>query len=443
MPVGEPGTGGRAVPVRLAALMAVFFFGLGAWVPTLSTYLMSTPDRGGLGLPTAEVGLVYSTFAFGGMLAPLVIGLLTDRLFRGERVLGAACLGAAGLVWAAAAWCDQAAPGMADAYRAAGAVPDPTDAPEVRRAATAAFNRLFLLMLGYAVLLQLALTLTTVVTLRNLADPTRRFARVRLWGTVGWIAAGVAVQEFFRPATTDVLYVAAAGSAAVGLYAFTLPATPPRGTGNSVGEILGLPALRLFRDRSFGVFVAAAFVTTAANQFYVVYGNRYLIDHRVYKPALTMTLAQVVEVACMFSLPFFDPRRRMKLLMLVGLGGYAVRGAVMAAGWVPLVVAIGVPMHGWGYTFFLVVASTYLDREAPPHLRASAQGIITFVSGGVGTWAGNVFAGWVVDYYRVGKTIDWAAVWVVPFGVCVAVFAAFAVLFRPPAERPVVSRPTA
>ncbi|MBX9628319.1 MAG: MFS transporter [Gemmataceae bacterium] len=414
--------------------MAGFYFGLGAWVPTLSTYLMSAPGRGGLGLPTAEVGLVYSTFAFGGILAPLAIGLLTDRLFRGERVLGAACLGAAGLAYAAAAWCDASVPGMDAAYQLANPA-DPTDDPAVRQAAGEAFGRLFGLMLGYAVLLQLSLTLTTVVTLRNLADPTRQFARVRLWGTVGWIAAGAAVQEVFRPATTDVLYLAAAASALTGLYAFTLPATPPRGTGNSVGEVLGLPALRLFRDRSFGVFVAAAFVTTAANQFYVVYGNRYLIDHEVYKPALTMTLAQVVEVGCMFSIPFFDPRHRMKLLMAVGLGGYAVRGAVMAAGWVPAVVAVGVPMHGWGYTFFFIVASTYLDREAPPHLRASAQGIITFVSGGVGTWAGNLFAGWVVDRYRVGGVIDWAAVWLIPLGVCVAVFAAFVVLFHPPREK--------
>ena len=427
--MGDPGTGGRAVPARLAALMAVYFFGLGAWVPTFSTYLMSTPDRGGLGLPTAEVGLVYSCFAFGGMLAPLVIGLLTDRLFRGERVLGVACLGAAGLVFAAAAWCDAAYPGMEAAYRAAGA-----GTPEVRRASAETFGRLFALMLGYAVLIQLVLTLTTVVTLRNLPDPTRQFARVRLWGTVGWIVAGVAVQELFRPATTDVLYLGAAAALFTGLYAFTLPATPPRGTGDTVGEILGLPALRLFRDRSFGVFVATAFVTTAANQFYVVYGNRYLIDHGVYKPALTMTLAQVVEVACMFSLPFFDPKHRMKALMLVGLGGYAVRGAVMAVGWVPAVVAVGVPMHGWGYTFFLVVASTYLDREAPPHLRASAQGIITFVSGGVGTWAGNLFAGWVVDHHRADGVVDWSAVWLVPLGVCVAVFVAFAALFHPPLE---------
>jgi len=87
-----------------------------------------------------------------------------------------------------------------------------------------------------------------------------------------------------------------------------------------------------------------------------------------------------------------------------------------------------------GYTFFLLVAQTYLDREAPPHLRASAQGIITFVSGGVGVWAGNTFAAAVVDHYRVGTTIDWHATWLIPLGVCAVVVAAFAAFFYPPPD---------
>ena len=145
-----------------------------------------------------------------------------------------------------------------------------------------------------------------------------------------------------------------------------------------------------------------------------------------------MTIAQVVEVACMFVLPLLRPKDRMKWLMAVGLAGYALRGLVMTIGWVPAVVAIGVPMHGWGYAFFMLVASTYLDREAPPHLRASAQGIITFISGGVGVWAGNMFAGWVVDANRVGTVVDWHRVWQVPLVGCTVILLAFIAFFRPP-----------
>ncbi|MDB5311694.1 MAG: putative nucleoside transporter YegT [Gemmataceae bacterium] len=452
-------------------MMFVFYFGVGSWVVTLSTYLMSAPVKGGLNFTTAEVGLIYSTFAFGGMLAPLAIGLLTDRLFRAERVLGVASLLSAGLIFSAGLWCDANFPKMDAAYRAGAerevvagrpalehftrlngdgpaaadddalreqvrhALDRVNDDPGVRRVAAEAFGPLFGLMLAYCVCMQLALTLTTVITLRNLPDPAHDFSRVRLFGTIGWIAAGVVLEGFFRPATTDVLYLGAAGAALVGVYAFTLPPTRPQGTGRSVAEAFGLPALRLFRDRSFVVFFLIAFVATGVNQFYVVYGHRYLTDHGVPKPALVMTLAQVVEVGCMFALPLLRPRDWMKPLMAVGLIGYTLRGLVMTVGWVPAVVALGVPMHGWGYTFFFLVAATYLDREAPPHLRGSAQGIITFVSGGLGVWAGNMFAGAVVDHYKVGTVIDWTPVWQVPFWVCAALVVAFLVLFKPPPDR--------
>lgn len=463
--------GARGVRARLCVMMFVFYLGMGAWVVTLSTYLMSAPVKGGLNFTTREVGLVYSTFAFGGMLAPLVIGLLTDRLFRAEVVLGVACLISAGLLLAAGLWCDANFPAVDAAYRAAaqrefvdgrpvldefkrlngGRTGDPqddalrdqvrhaldrvNDDPAVRGSAAHAFGTLFGIMLAYCVCMQLSLTLTTVIALRNVPDPGHDFSRVRLFGTLGWIAAGNALGMVLRPSSSDVLYLAAAASALLGLYSFTLPRTPPKGTGRSVVEAFGLPALRLFKDRSFVVFVAIAFVNTAMNQFYVVYGHRYLTDLGVPHAVQVMTVAQVVEVACMLALPFLRPKHWTKGLMAVGLAGYVLRGLVMATGWAPAVVAVGVAMHGWGYAFFLVVASTYLDREAPRHLRASAQGIITFVSGGIGVWAGNTFTAWVIDRHRAGTAIDWQAVWEIPLGVGVALLVAFLILFKPPPER--------
>jgi hypothetical protein len=309
------------------------------------------------------------------------------------------------------------------------------DDPAVRGVASRTFGPLFALMFGYCICMQLALTLTTVIGLRNVSDPAHDFSRVRLFGTVGWIASGVVVELLFRPATTDVLYIGAVGTAIIGLYAYTLPATRPLGTGRSAFEAFGLPALMLFKDRSFIVFVAAAFVATAMNQFYVVYAHRYLSDHGVPGPSLVMTIAQVVEVGCMFVLPYLRPKDWMKSLMLFGLAGYTLRSLVLSIGWVPAVLALGVPMHGWGYTFFFLVAATYLDREAPPHLRGSAQGIITFVASGVGVFAGNSFSAAVVDRYRQGTVIDWSSVWEVPLVICTAAIIAFAILFKPPPEK--------
>jgi nucleoside transporter len=289
-------------------------------------------------------------------------------------------------------------------------------------------------MLAYCIGLQIGLTLTTVITLRNLPDPGG-FSRVRLFGTVGWIVAGLVIGQFLAAVSSQPLYLAAGASALLGLFAFLLPHTPPKGTGRTPAEMLGLPALTLFRDRSFGVFVGVTFACSAMNQFYGIYAHRYLTDLGVPKPEQVMTLGQVVEAACMFAIPTLGPRRRMKGLMVLGLAGWVVRGAVMTWGAVPAVVAVGVPMHGWSYAFYYMVAATYLDQEAPPHLRASAQGIITFASGGIGVWAGNVFAGLVVDHHRAGTVIDWRPVWLVPLVGSVVALVVFALFFRPPRER--------
>ncbi len=442
----------RLVRTRLSVMMFLFFFAVGSWIVTLSTYLMSDPVKGGLNFTTVEVGWVYSTFAFGGMIAPLAIGLLADRLFAAERVLGASGLLCAALMFAAARWCDAHFPRADDAYRRAAAAEgvldkldradaDPavraaldraTDAPAVRRAAAEAFGPLFGLMLAYCTSFQLGLTLTTVIALRNLIDPAE-FSRVRLFGTIGWIVAGNVVGLALASVSPQPLYLAAGASAALGAYAFTLPHTPPKGTGRTPTEALGLPALGLFRDRSFGVFVGVAFVCTAMNQFYAVYAHRYLTDLRVPNPASVMTLGQVCEVACMFAIPLVGPNRRMKALMTLGLLGWVARGAALTSGWVPAVVAVGVPMHGWSYAFFSITAATYLDREAPSHLRASAQGILTFISG-VASWAGNVFAGWVVERHRDGPAIDWPPVWLFPLLGCSVALMVFLVYFKPPTE---------
>jgi nucleoside transporter len=431
------------VRVRLSAMMFLFFFSVGSWAVTLSTYLMSAPTRGGLNFTTNEVGWVYSTFAFGGMLAPLVVGLLADRLFAAQRVLGVTGLVCAALLFAAGRWCDFNFPRAADAYRRAAAAESVldlpalervNDSPEVRRVAAETFRPLFGLMLAYCIGLQIGTTLTTVIALRNLPDPGG-FSRTRLYGTVGWIVAGYTIGQLLSAVSSQPLYLAAGSSGLSGLFAFLLPHTPPKGVGRTPAEILGLPALSLFRDRSFGVFVGVTCVCAAMNQFYGIYAHRYLTDLGVPKPEQALTLGQLCEVACMFAIPALGPRHRIKGLMLLGLVGWVVRGAVMTWGAVPAVVAAGVPMHGWSYAFYYMVAATYLDREAPAHLRASVQGIITFVSGGVGVWAGNTFAGLVVDHHRTGTVIDWRPVWLVPWVGSTAALVVFVLFFRPPPER--------
>ena len=275
------------------------------------------------------------------------------------------------------------------------------------------------------------MTLTTVIAFRTMPNAQRNFSRIRVWGTIGWIVAGNVLGFLLIPVSEQPLYLAAGSALFVGLYAFTLPATLPMGTGRTLAEIVGLPALKLPRNRTFAVFVLTMMATAILNQFYVVFGHRYLVDHHVTEPVQMMTIGQVVEVGVMFLLPWLDPKRRMKLLMAIGLAGYAIRGAAMWYEWVPGVILFGVSMHGWSYAFFSIVGTTYLDREAPLHLRASVQGIITFASGGLGVWLGNMIASRIVEANTAYEAIDWPTVWVVPWVGCTVVFVAFLVFFRP------------
>ena len=452
----------RLVRTRLSAMMFLFYAGLGAWAVTASTYLLSSPIKGGLNFTTGEVGWIYSTFALGAMLANPFVGLLADRLFRADRVFAVGSLGCAAFLFASWWWCQANAPAIDGVYRTVAAEVMTADMPRLeavtgmskddvpeavklaldkvnddlrmRAAVGRVFWPLFGLMLAQAVCLQVALPLTTVLSLRNLADPTHQFSRTRLFGTLGWIAVGMTMGLILNPVSADPFLLAGGITLVAGVYGLTLPPTPPKGRGRSLAESFGLPAFGLFKDRSFVAFILVALLLSQMNQFYGVYGHRYLTDAGFATPERWMTVGQVVEVGCMFAIPLLKPKETMKWLMLAGAVGGAVRGAAMAWGPDWLILGLGVPMHGWSYALFFIVAATFIDREAPPHLRASAQAIVAFVAGGVGPWTGNLMAAAVVDHYRAGPVINWAGVWVVPLVGCGVAAAAFATWFHTPAE---------
>ena len=464
-----------SVRTRLSAMMFLFFFSVGAWVVTLPTYLLSAPIKGGLSLSTAEVGWVSSAMAISAMIAQPIVGLLADRLFRADRVLAVACFGCAALLAVAGWWCDRHFPRVEAVYRetaatevidgrpvldhvagmaALGEEEPPAaarlradieaalnrvkDAPAVRQAASDAFGPLFLIMLLQCFGAQLGSTLTTVIALRNLPDPSGQFARVRLWGTVGWVISGNAIGLFLVAVSAQPLYLAAGSAALTGAFALCLPPTPPKGGGKTLRETFGLPALAMLRDRAFVVFLAVAFGSAVMNQFYVTFGHRYMTDLGLPRPEQVMTVAQVVEVGCMFVVPMFHPRNHVKALLAVGLAGFAVRAAAMASLSPVAVVAVAIPMHGVCYTFFSIVAAIFVDREAPSNLRASAQAVMSFVTAGIGPWTGNLVAASFVEANRFGPTIDWRTVWLLPLAVTTALLVAFVALFRPhfPADEP-------
>lgn len=419
----------RSVPARLAAMMFLQYFGLSAMIVPLTRYLQTPPDQGGLGFAPTHVGSIYMTFAVGAIVSPLVVGLLADRWFAAEKVLSGVHAVMAALMAAAAVWCDT--------YD--GSTADPADA----------VAPLFALMLGYAVGTQITLTLTNVISFRSLPDGDAVFWYVRLTGTFGWIVAGFVIGWGLNPISPQPLYVAAVTSVALAAFAFLLPHTPPKGHGRPVREVIGLPAVKMFRDRAFVVFAGVLLLCNMMNQFYSLFVSPYLSDLGVkldlgaygrVAPEVIMTLAQWCEIGCMAATPYLLRKLGLKRLMILGLAGLVLRNAVLYAADVPSIVAVGLPMHGWGYAFYGMLGAYFVDREAPPHLRAGAQSLVTFLGSGPAVLAGNFLASSTVELNRTGDATNWNAVWLVPLVGYVVAFAVFVALFKEPPSQGVGER---
>jgi nucleoside transporter len=393
-------------------------------------------------------------------------------LFASEKLMGCLHLLSALLLGAAAWWCAAQQPKIAAAYQAAAAeesidgVPilevenriassRQKATPELREALKLAFERvnrspdlahrlretfvtLFAIMFAYAFCYVTTLTLSNVFVFRNLLDTQRSFGKIRLYGTVGWMVAGIQLELFWNTISAGPLFFAAATSVLFGFFCFSLPNTPSSGRSRSFAEALGLPALSMFRERSFTVLILCTLFISAAQQFYGVYMNRYLTELGAPYPAAVQTVAQVAEVTCMMLSPFFLRRFGVKTTMGIGLACWILRNGLFASA-VPVLVIFGLPLHGVSYAFFMVVASMYVDGKAPLHLRASAQGIFSFVSLGAGTLLGNWLSAIVVESQTAGDLVSWTGVWLAPTIISAGVLAAYAGLFHNSVNGPVRS----
>jgi nucleoside transporter len=366
---------GNSIAIRLSVMMFLQFFIWGAFFVPLSGYL------GKIFSGQNVVGHIYSTSNWAALISPLFVGLVADRFFNAERVNGVLHLAGAALLWK----CSQI-----------------TDSPD----------RLFTWLLLYFLCYMPTLALVNTITFQNVADTNEDFPRIRLWGTIGWIVAGLVVAESLfglmpfevlpgiedAGATAFPMKLAAAASLIYGIYSFTLPATPPNGRGApiSFGRMLGLDALRLFKDPSFAVFALCSFLLCIPLAFY--YAMTYpFVEMAAFggRSASVMALGQVSEIVFMALVPFFYRRLGVKRMLLVGMLAwtlrYAVFGLLPSA---PAALVFGIVLHGICYDFFFVTGQLYTDRKAPREIRASAQGLIGLLTYGAGMLAGNLVLDW-------------------------------------------------
>jgi len=305
------------------------------------------------------------------------------------------------------------------------------DGPEYLQAVEAAFWPILGLMQCVAFVTLMSMTLTNIISLRNLSDPRKTFGSIRLFGTLSWMFAGFIVAYLLEPISPQMLWLASVVSITLVVYSLTmLPHTPPSGRSSTIGELLGLPALTMLRDRGFAIFLFCAFGTSIVQQFYSLYANKFLTDIGAPRPTAIQTLAQMSEVFCMALLPFFFARFTVKQMMVVGLIGWVIRNALFATSFLPVVVGIALPLHGVCYSFFFVVATLYVDRNAPPHLRASAQGIFVFATSGLGALLGNWLSAEVTAANTMNEVTNWHPVWLVPAGIASGLLLVFVNWFR-------------
>src|SRR5262245_48186624 len=310
--------------------------------------------------------------------------------------------------------------------------------PELQEVAGRIVPPLFAILLGYACCYVATITLANALTFRNLPDPAHQFGQVRALGTVGWIAAGIFVGVFL-PAVSSLPTVAAAlASLSLAIFALFLPHTPPAGKPRTLGDALGLPALKMMADRSFLVFILTAVASSFLMAFHNVFTNPFLVDLGVPVAAAAQTLGQYTEVAGILLIPIVRRWIGTKRLLLVGLIASAARFVGYASQTWPGVLAIGLPLHGIGFSFFYITAAIYIDQQAPQDLRASAQGLVTLLTVGAGALLGNWFSGRVVDWNTSGGTVDWGRVWMVPAVGTLLAACGFALLFREPVCQPPV-----
>ena len=397
---------------RLCIMMFIQFFIWGAWYVTGPNYLET------IGFGAEDFGWTYSVGPIAGMISPFLVGMIADRFLPSQVVLGILHLiGTAGMYVA-------------------------TTFMTVENPSPDTINIVFFcFMLSFFP----TVAIVNTVAMSNIADTEKTFPMIRVFGTIGWIVAGLTVSWLGADATIDQFYLAIGASAVMGLYSFTLPNTPPpaKGTPFRASQAIGLDALSLLKDRSFFVFMIGSFLICIPLAFYYQMAARFITDAGMENPAAKMTLGQMSEVLFMLALPIFLKLYGIKTTLLVGMIAWVARYAMFSFGAddsVAWMMIGGILLHGICYDFFFVTGQIYTDKIAPPEIRSQAQGMLVFFTLGFGMFIGALVAGQIEAAHTValeprepggepGKMVEWASLWLKPAGMAAVVMLLFAFAF--------------
>ena len=364
---------------QLSLMMFLEFFIWGGWFVTMGTFLGSNLNSSG-----GEIGQAYSTQSWGAIIAPFIIGLIADRYFNAERILGVLhILGAILMYFMASA---------------------------------AEFTAFYPLLLTYMIIYMPTLALVNSVSFNQMTDPAKEFSYIRVWGSLGWIVAGLVISFAFSwdsPSSIsagmlkNTFYMVAIASAILGVLSFTLPKTPPKADKNkkvSLSDLLGLEALGLLKDRNFLMFFISSILICIPLAFYYAQANPFLVELGMENPTGKMTIGQISEVLFMLLLPYFFKKFGLKKTLMIGMLAWVVRYLMFAFGDVGetgFMLIIGIALHGICYDLFFVSGQIYTDSKAGEKIKSAAQGLITLATYGIGMLIGFYVAGEISDKYLI------------------------------------------
>jgi nucleoside transporter len=401
-----------ALKTKLSIFMFLQYFIWGAWYVSMGTYLVKVLGFGG-----DQVGWAYTAFAIGAMISPFFVGLIADRYFASEKLLGFLGLLGGVLLFA---------------------LPKLTT-----------FGPFLAVLIVYCASYVPTLALGNSLSMHHLADPKRDFPLVKTLSAVGWIAGGVTLSVILKGEQSPVqFYLAGASSIVLGLFSFTLPHTPPKKTGKDVklGEILGLDALGLMRKPSFAIFIACMFLICVPLYFYFVNMNLYVTELGWTYTAAKMSLAQVSDVIFLILLPVMLRKFGYRITIAIGILSWVTRYFFLASSvhnpsLAPLLIFSAILLHGVCYDFLFIAGQLYVDDEASARMRGAAQGFIAFILWGVGNFVGSKLAGhWqlkhTLEVPQGSVAHDWEAIWRGPAWGALAVLVIFLIFFRNPQGKP-------
>lgn len=381
----------------LSFMMFLQYYVWGSWYVTMGTFMSEFLKSTGL-----QIGAVYSALAIATMISPFFIGMVADRYFAAQKVMGVLHITGGLLLFIAS-----------------------------RVESNGYFYWIILL---YSLAYMPTIALSNSVAFRQMSDPGKQFPVVRVFGTVGWVVAGFMIAILGIEKTPSTFYMASIVSVALGLFSFTLPDTPPQAKEKSSAKtILGIDALVLFKERPYTIFFIAAIFVCIPLSFYFGFANLYLNQSGMTNAAGKMVMGQISEALFILAIPFLFNRIGVKKMLLIGMSAWILRYLCFAFGninsniWM---LYTGIILHGVCYDFFFVTGYMYTEKKSNERIKNTAQGLFTFVTYGLGMFIGTWFSGFVTSHYTVAGAYQWKSIWYIPTYIAVAVLICFIFFFR-------------